>query len=65
MLTVKHNPTFEKHLKFWIYFKIFKKYISTMVVAKKFCLVKHFENDPKESDFKLEEETIPPIKEGG
>lgn len=36
-----------------------------MVVAKKFLLVKHFENDPKESDFKLEEESIPPIKDGG
>ena len=36
-----------------------------MVKSKNFLIVKHFEGEPKESDFKLVEEELPPLKDGG
>ena len=36
-----------------------------MVKAKKFTLVKHFEGEPKQSNFKLVDEDLPEIKEDG
>lgn len=36
-----------------------------MVRAKKFVLVKHFENLPKESDLEIQEEELPDVKDGG
>jgi len=35
-----------------------------MVKSKNVCVVKHFEGEPKESDFKLCEEELPPLKDG-
>nr|CAD7448958.1 unnamed protein product [Timema bartmani] len=35
-----------------------------MTKAKKFILAKHFDGEPKESDLKLVEEELPPIKDG-
>lgn len=37
---------------------------ANMVKAKKFVLVKHFEDLPKESDLKIEEEELPELKNG-
>lgn len=36
-----------------------------MVKSKKFVLAKYFDGTPKESDFKLVEEELPPIKDKG
>lgn len=36
-----------------------------MVKAKKFILVKHFEGEPKQSNFKLVEEDLSEIKSDG
>lgn len=36
-----------------------------MVKSKNLLIVKHFEGEPKESDFKLVEEELPPLKDGG
>lgn len=36
-----------------------------MVKAKIFILAKHFDGYPKETDLKLIEEELPPIKNGG
>lgn len=36
-----------------------------MVKSKNFLIVKDFEGEPKESDFKLVEEVLPPLKDGG
>lgn len=36
-----------------------------MVVSKKLLFVKQFEGEPKESDFRLVEEELPPLKDGG
>lgn len=36
-----------------------------MTTSKKFILAKYFDGAPKESDFKLVEEELPPIKDGG
>lgn len=36
-----------------------------MVVARKYVLVKHFEGEPKQSDFLLTEEELPTLKDGG
>ena len=36
-----------------------------MVKAKKFILAKHFEGEPKQSNFKLVDEDLPEIKEDG
>lgn len=36
-----------------------------MVVAKKYILVKHFNGEPKPEEFKIVEEELPPIKDGG
>lgn len=38
---------------------------STMMKAKKFINVKRFEGLPKLTDFRLEEETLPELKDGG
>lgn len=37
----------------------------TMVQAKKFIYAKRFDGLPKLSDFKLEEEALPELKDGG
>lgn len=37
----------------------------TMVQAKKFIFAKRFEGMPKISDFRLEEESLPELKDGG
>lgn len=36
-----------------------------MVLAKKFIFVKRFDGMPKISDFRLEEEILPELKDGG
>jgi prostaglandin reductase 1 len=36
-----------------------------MVKTKKFIFARHFDGEPKEDDFKLVEEELPPLKEGG
>jgi hypothetical protein len=36
-----------------------------MVKTKKFILAKHFVGEPKDDDFTLVEEELPPLKEGG
>lgn len=36
-----------------------------MVKAKKFVVVKHFEDEPKSTDLKLVEEELAPITDGG
>ena len=38
---------------------------STMVGAKKFMNVSRFSGEPKLTDFKLEEEQLPALKDGG
>lgn len=38
---------------------------AAMVVAKKFIYAKRFVGEPKPSDFTLEEETLPALKDGG
>lgn len=44
----------------------YKNYSSAaMVVAKKFVYVKRFVGEPKPTDFRLEEETLPELKDGG
>lgn len=42
-----------------------RTYSSAMVVAKKFVYVNRFVGEPKPSDFRLEEETLPALKSGG
>lgn len=37
----------------------------TMVQAKKFIFAKRFEGLPKITDFRLEEETLPALNDGG
>lgn len=36
-----------------------------MVVCRKYVIAKHFKGEPAESDLKLVEEELPPIKDGG
>lgn len=36
-----------------------------MVVAKKYILIKNFQGEPKSTDFKIVEEKLGPIKDGG
>mgnify|MGYP004598372501 CR=1 FL=1 len=36
-----------------------------MVKAKRFIVVKHFQNDPKPSDLQLIEEELPALQNGG
>lgn len=36
-----------------------------MVLAKKFIYVNRFVGEPKPTDFRLEEETLPALKDGG
>lgn len=36
-----------------------------VVVAKKFVYIRRFEGEPKQADFRLEEETLPDLKDGG
>lgn len=36
-----------------------------VAVAKKFVYIRRFVGEPKPSDFRLEEETLPPLKDGG
>lgn len=36
-----------------------------MVVAKKYVVLCRFEGEPKKSDFKIEEEELPPLQENG
>lgn len=36
-----------------------------MVKAKKFVYVKHFQDEPKLSDFDLQHEELPELNEGG
>lgn len=38
---------------------------TTMVTAKKYVLDKHFQGEPKRSDFKIVEEELPPLQNGG
>lgn len=38
---------------------------AAMVVAKKFVYVKRFVGEPKPTDFRLEEETLPELKDEG
>lgn len=39
--------------------------LTKMVVARKYVLVKHFEGTPKETDLKIVEEELAPLKDGG
>lgn len=39
--------------------------LNKMVVAKKYIIDKYFDGPPKETDLKMVEETLPPIKQGG
>lgn len=43
----------------------FSRYFATMVKTKKFIYAKPFEGEPKETDFKLVEEELPALKDGG
>lgn len=36
-----------------------------MVKAQKFIYARRFEGEPKPSDFDLQEEELPPVKDGG
>lgn len=36
-----------------------------MVKSRNLLITKHFEGEPKESDFKLVEEELPALKDGG
>lgn len=36
-----------------------------MVKTKKYILAKHFVGEPKEDDFEVVEEELPPLKKGG
>lgn len=45
--------------------KVFHRAIHNMVKARKYVFVKQFEGLPKATDLKLEEEELPPIKDGG
>lgn len=36
-----------------------------MVKTKKYILAKHFVGEPKEDDFEIVEEELPPLKKGG
>lgn len=36
-----------------------------MVKARKFVIVEHFKDFPKESDLKIVEEELPPLDDGG
>lgn len=38
---------------------------STMTKCRKFVLVEHFKGWPKETDLKIVEEELPPLKDGG
>lgn len=40
-------------------------FLKTMVTAKKFIYAKRFEGLPKVTDFRLEEEILPDLKDGG
>lgn len=39
--------------------------LATMVKTKKFIYAKVFDGEPKETDFKLVEEELPALKDGG
>lgn len=41
------------------------RHLATMVKTKKFIYAKVFEGEPKETDFKLIEEELPALKDGG
>lgn len=41
------------------------RHFATMVKTKKFIYAKVFEGEPKETDFKLVEEELPALKNGG
>lgn len=41
------------------------RHFATMVKTKKFIYAKAFEGEPKETDFKLVEEELPALKDGG
>lgn len=46
-------------------FQEFKYQRNIMVQAKKFIFAKRFDGMPKLSDFRLEEETLPALEDGG
>lgn len=41
------------------------RHFATMVKTKKFIYAKAFDGEPKETDFKLVEEELPALKDGG
>lgn len=41
------------------------RHFATMVKTKKFIYAKRFNGEPKETDFQLVEEELPPLKDGG
>lgn len=43
----------------------FSRHLATMVKTKKFIYAKPFVGEPKETDFKLVEEELPALKDGG
>ncbi|XP_076235629.1 prostaglandin reductase 1 [Calliopsis andreniformis] len=43
---------------------VLRKEFSSMVKAKKFVLVKHFQNEPKPTDVQVVEEELPPLQPG-
>lgn len=42
-----------------------KQNIANMVNSRKFVLVKHFEDMPKETDLEIKEENLPELNDGG
>nr|XP_033338472.1 prostaglandin reductase 1-like [Megalopta genalis] len=44
------------------FYGVYGAHFSTMVKAKKYVLVKHFQGEPKPTDLQLVEEELPPIK---
>lgn len=38
---------------------------SSKIKAQKYVLTKYFQGEPKKSDFKIVEETLPELKDGG
>lgn len=48
-----------------LFVELSKKYIHTMVKAKRFILRKHFEGIPKPGDVELIEEELPELNENG
>lgn len=56
---------FEMNFILSIILNCFIAHASSKLQAKKFVYVEKFEGLPKITDFKLEEETLPELKDGG